>query len=84
MDQDVQKKEDVVLQLLCMTDQSTINVCSGPSGPTEVDILDTLHFILLDCTRELHILQFTSQKVMTMGNNNRETISMSRVKLNGE
>ena len=47
MDQDVQKKEDVVLQLLCMTDQSTINVCSGPSGPTEVDILDTLHFILL-------------------------------------
>ena len=47
MDEDVPKKEDVVLQQMCMTDQSTIHVCSGPSGKTEVNILNTLHFILL-------------------------------------
>jgi polyribonucleotide nucleotidyltransferase len=45
MEVDVQKKEDVVLQLLCMTDQSTINVCAGPSGKTEVNILNTLYFV---------------------------------------
>ena len=41
MDEDVQKKEAVVLQELCMTDQSTIHVCAGPSGRTEVNILNT-------------------------------------------
>ena len=45
MEEDVQKKEDVVLQQMCMTDQSTIHVCAGPSGKTEVNILNTLYFV---------------------------------------
>ena len=42
--------------------------------------MDSLLLVYLIITLSITI----SQKVIMMGNNNRETISMSRVKLNGE